>query len=143
MKPIKSHCAMVGMATVVDDFPIYYEATNEKGLSMAGLNFPENAVYCNFASRYGFVDDSNLMWDIANAEPYSSSVRYNASTNTYTPTTPYTAELMQKNGLYTNVVMADPLFVDPLNGDFTLVENSPALSIGFVPIDMSNVGIRN
>jgi len=44
-KSIKSHYAMIGMATVVDGFPLYYEATNEKGLSMAGLNFPENAVY--------------------------------------------------------------------------------------------------
>ncbi len=48
-EPIKSHYAMIGMAAVVDDFPLYYEATNEKGLSIAGLNFPENAVYCGFA----------------------------------------------------------------------------------------------
>lgn len=48
-KSIISHYAMIGMATVADDFPLYYEATNEKGLSMAGLNFPENAVYYNFA----------------------------------------------------------------------------------------------
>ena len=39
------HFAMIGMATVIDTYPLYYEATNEKGLSMAGLNFPGNAVY--------------------------------------------------------------------------------------------------
>lgn len=39
------HYAMIGMATVVDGYPLYYEATNEKGLSMAGLNFPGNAAY--------------------------------------------------------------------------------------------------
>ena len=44
-KPIRTHYAMIGMACVADDFPLYYEATNEKGLSMAGLHFPENAVY--------------------------------------------------------------------------------------------------
>ena len=49
--PIKSHYAIIGIATVVDDFPLYYEATNEKGLSMAGLNFPENAVYCRFSDE--------------------------------------------------------------------------------------------
>ena len=42
---LDSHYAMIGMATVVDDFPLYYEATNEKGLSMAGLNFPGIARY--------------------------------------------------------------------------------------------------
>ena len=47
-KPIKSHYAMIGMATVADDYPLYYEAANEKGLCIAGLNFPENAVYRHF-----------------------------------------------------------------------------------------------
>ena len=36
---------MIGMATVINDYPLYYDATNEHGLSMAGLNFPGNAVY--------------------------------------------------------------------------------------------------
>lgn len=42
---IKQHFAMIGTAYVYEDYPLYYEATNEKGLSMAGLNFPENAYY--------------------------------------------------------------------------------------------------
>ncbi len=42
---MKSHYAMIGMAYVQEGYPLYYEATNEKGLSMAGLNFPENAYY--------------------------------------------------------------------------------------------------
>lgn len=39
------HYAMIGIAAVVNDYPLYYDATNEKGLSMAGLNFPGNAEY--------------------------------------------------------------------------------------------------
>lgn len=39
------HDALIGMAAVVDGYPLYFEATNEHGLSMAGLNFPGNAVY--------------------------------------------------------------------------------------------------
>ncbi len=42
---LESHYAMIGMATVIDNLPLYYEATNEMGLSMAGLNFPSNARY--------------------------------------------------------------------------------------------------
>lgn len=45
MGEMKSHYALIGMATVVDGYPLYYEATNEKGLSMAGLNFPRIATY--------------------------------------------------------------------------------------------------
>ena len=47
--PIRSHYALVGMAAVANGFPLYYEATNEKGVSAAGLNFPENAVYYPYA----------------------------------------------------------------------------------------------
>lgn len=39
------HFAMIGMATIADNYPLYYDATNEYGLSMAGLNFPDNAAY--------------------------------------------------------------------------------------------------
>ncbi len=42
---IRSHFALIGMATISDGYPLYYEATNETGLSLAGLNFPKNAVY--------------------------------------------------------------------------------------------------
>ncbi len=45
MGTMQRHYALIGMATVVDDYPLYYEATNEKGLSMAGLNFPGIATY--------------------------------------------------------------------------------------------------
>lgn len=41
----EQHYAMIGMATVEQGYPLYYDATNEYGLSMAGLNFPGNAVY--------------------------------------------------------------------------------------------------
>lgn len=37
--------AMIGMAYVVDDYPLFYDAVNEKGLGMAGLLFAGNAVY--------------------------------------------------------------------------------------------------
>ncbi len=41
----KKNYAMIGMAYVVDGYPLYYDATNEKGLSAAGLNFPAYARY--------------------------------------------------------------------------------------------------
>lgn len=45
-KPVfKNRYSIIGMATVSDKYPLYYDAMNEKGLSIAGLNFPGNAVY--------------------------------------------------------------------------------------------------
>ncbi len=42
---INSHYAIIGMAYVANNYPLYYDAINEKGLGMAGLNFPTNADY--------------------------------------------------------------------------------------------------
>lgn len=39
------HYAIIGMAVAENDFPLYFEAANEHGLGMAGLNFPGNAHY--------------------------------------------------------------------------------------------------
>ena len=41
----KSHYAIIGMGTVREGYPLYYDAANEHGLGMAGLNFPTNACY--------------------------------------------------------------------------------------------------
>ena len=41
----KSHYAIIGMAHTADGYPLFYDALNEKGLAMAGLNFVGNAVY--------------------------------------------------------------------------------------------------
>ena len=45
MKNLNTHFALIGMAVVSEKFPLYFDATNEKGLSMAGLLFSENAFY--------------------------------------------------------------------------------------------------
>lgn len=42
---VDNHYAMIGIAHVAEGCPLYYEAMNEKGLGMAGLNFVGNAVY--------------------------------------------------------------------------------------------------
>jgi len=39
------HYAYIGMATIIDGCPLYYDAVNEKGLGIASLNFPGNARY--------------------------------------------------------------------------------------------------
>ena len=39
------HYAMIGMAYVQQDYPLFYDAVNEQGLGMAGLNFVGNAKF--------------------------------------------------------------------------------------------------
>ena len=42
---INNHYAIIGMAYVNENYPLYYDAVNEKGLGIAGLNFVGNAEY--------------------------------------------------------------------------------------------------
>lgn len=45
MPEIDHHYAMVGIALNADSYPLYFDAANEKGLGMVGLNYPDNAIY--------------------------------------------------------------------------------------------------
>ena len=42
---LKRHLAFIGTAHISGGYPLYYDAVNEEGLCMAGLNFPSSAVY--------------------------------------------------------------------------------------------------
>lgn len=45
MGTMEKHYAMIGIAHIEGEYPLYYDAVNEKGLGMAGLNFVGNADY--------------------------------------------------------------------------------------------------
>ncbi len=54
-KPIKKHYAIIGTAQITNNYPLYCEAFNEKGLYIAGLNYPNNTKYYEFSK-----DKSNI-----------------------------------------------------------------------------------
>lgn len=43
--PINKHYAIMGIGIVKNNYPLYFDAVNEHGLCIAGLNFPGNAEY--------------------------------------------------------------------------------------------------
>lgn len=45
IEAVTEHYALIGMAHMEEECPLYYDAVNEMGLGMAGLNFVGNAVY--------------------------------------------------------------------------------------------------
>ncbi|MBE6559746.1 MAG: choloylglycine hydrolase family protein [Ruminococcaceae bacterium] len=51
------HYAMIGIAVAADGYPLFFDAANERGLCMAALNFPENAVYMPPADSQGRIQD--------------------------------------------------------------------------------------
>lgn len=47
---INHHFAIIGTGTVRKNYPLFYDAANEKGLGVAGLNFPKSAKYFTHVS---------------------------------------------------------------------------------------------
>ncbi len=47
----ETHYAMLGMAYVTENYPLYFDGVNEKGVYLAGLHFVGNAVYAEGAGE--------------------------------------------------------------------------------------------
>ncbi len=76
------HYAMIGMAYVKDEYPLYYDATNEKGLSMASLSFPGNAVYlCEKRDMYNVTPFEIIPWVLGQCKNLQEARRLLEKTN--------------------------------------------------------------
>lgn len=64
------HFAMLGMAAVADDYPLYFDAVNEKGLAMAGLHFVGNAYYVPPGKSVYSGNDNCASMEKADIAPY-------------------------------------------------------------------------
>lgn len=77
--------------------------------------------------NYQTICDYNLYWDVS-----AGPIRFLT----------HSFDEWKAKGLDGSSVVADPLFVDAEGGDFSLKPESPALKLGFRPIDVSGVGPR-
>ena len=128
-----------------------HSATNRKSSTRA-FTFERNIVITDdspvFIHGYAapladgnILTDLNLFWDINGKAIYHGNAkRPNDGEGHRNHDKAITFEDWQKLGFDTHSIVADPLFKDAKNYDFTLSENSPAFKIGFTPIDISDVG---
>jgi len=92
MPTLENHYAIIGMAHVADDYPLYYDAVNEKGLAMAGLNFVGYAEYGEpMAHRDNIAHFEFLPWILAQCASVKEAAECIAKINL--TNTPFSAEL--------------------------------------------------
>lgn len=100
------------------------------------FTFEHNIVYYRTGKLFGhnwsgdpgrMTLDSNVYWNAAGAVPEFPGGSLKA---------------WQERGFDVHSVVADPRFVDPEHDNYRLQKDSPALSLGFQPIDDSTVGPR-
>ncbi len=87
----------------------------------------DTPMYKDTISLDWFKDDNNLYWDY---NTFGKTVYSGGSTNIFDSENILG---MYGRGYYNNAILADPLFKDAENRDFTLAENSPAFDGGFEP----------
>ena len=87
----------------------------------------DTAMYWETTGLDWFKDDNNLYWDY---NTFGKTVYSGGSTNIFDSENILG---MYGRGYYNNAILADPLFKDAENRDFTLAENSPAFDGGFEP----------
>lgn len=80
--------------------------------------------------------DRNVFWAPLGAVRLSTGQRDILSTNDIV----LSFKEWQATGADQSSICADPLFVDAEHGDFSLLPESPALKLGFTPVDASTVG---
>lgn len=102
------------------------------------FSFTNNIVYFDQGVLLGstwkndkFILNRNVYWDTRLATNPAAMKFSNV-----------TLEKWHERGHDQNSLIADPLFVAPKKDDFRLKSKSPALKLGFQPLDMRNVGPR-
>ncbi len=115
----------------------YIDAVSGRTPEMAGFSrgnrFCRNIVvgckgtilhkWTSWTDRVVAQSDENLFFDSPDAQPYLDSRR--------------------RMGFEAHSLIADPLFVDPARGDYRLKPGSPALRLGFQPVDFDRIGRRD
>jgi hypothetical protein len=100
--------------------------------------FTNNIVYCDSGNLLGS-DWSNDHYEMDRNVYFDLSKKASPETLTFAGGS---LEAWQARGHDQHSVIADPLFAAPDKDDFHLKPESPALKLGFRPIDLSEVGVR-
>ncbi len=128
------HYAVMGMAAVIDDCPLYADAVNEFGLCAAGLNFPQNACYSKnlCSSRHNITPYELIPWVLGKCADLSEAAELLKNTSVYAepfsedvPLTPLHWHFADRTGSLVLEVMRDGMHIydNPAN----VLTNNPPL----------------
>ncbi len=79
---MSKHYAIIGMGIERDGYPLYFDAFNEKGLCIAGLNFPNNTVYQKSKPNYKNIASYEVIpWILGQCRSVSDAVELIKKTN--------------------------------------------------------------
>ncbi len=91
--PSSRRYAIIGMAMVADGYPLFYDAMNEHGLCIAGLNFVGNAVYgAHLAGKDNIAQFELIPWLLSQCSSLNEAKamleKANITEDSFSPTLP-------------------------------------------------------
>jgi len=95
----------------------------------------------NALQRRAFRSDGNLFWDIGGKPIVHANFSKDEAARMIGLES-FDMDQFRAMRYDLHSAVANPGFRDPLNGDFTMSEDSPAIAHGFQPIELSDVGPR-
>ena len=136
------HYAIIGMAHVADGYPMFYDAVNEKGLGMAGLNFAASARYSEPEDGKQNVAQFELIpWVLSQfaslGQARSAIEKINLVGTTYDSRYPAAKMhwiIADKSGAIT---------VEPTEGGLKIYDNAPGVLTNEPPFDMQLFNLNN
>ena len=142
MGSMDRHYAIIGMAFIVDDYPLYYDAMNEKGLWMAGLNFVGNAVYAEVkdglknVAQYEFIP-----WVLSQCVDIKAAVKLVHELNLVG--TPYSDKLPTAGLHWMIADRTGAVTVESTDKGLTVYDNPAGVLTNNPPFDMQMFGLNN
>jgi len=136
------HYAIIGMAHVADGYPMFYDAVNEKGLGMAGLNFAASARYSEPEDgKQNVAQFEFIPWvlsQFASLEQARSAIeKINLVGTTYDSRYPAAKMhwiIADKSGAIT---------VEPTESGLKIYDNAPGVLTNEPPFDMQLFNLNN
>lgn len=136
------HYAIIGMAHVADGYPMFYDAVNEKGLGMSGLNFAASARYSEPEDgKQNVAQFEFIPWvlsQFASLEQARSAIeKINLVGTTYDSRYPAAKMhwiIADKSGAIT---------VEPTKGGLKIYDNAPGVLTNEPPFDMQLFNLNN
>lgn len=136
------HYAIIGMAHVADGYPMFYDAVNEKGLGMAGLNFAASARYSEPEDgKQNVAQFEFISWVLSQfaslGQARSAIEKINLVGTTYDSRYPAAKMhwiIADKSGAIT---------VEPTEGGLKIYDNAPGVLTNEPPFDMQLFNLNN
>lgn len=136
------HYAIIGMAHVADGYPMFYDAVNEKGLGMAGLNFAASARYSEPEDgKQNVAQFEFIPWVLSQfaslGQARSAIEKINLVGTTYDSRYPAAKMhwiIADKSGAIT---------VEPTEGGLKIYDNVPGVLTNEPPFDMQLFNLNN